>query len=117
MIIGWTHKNCCCVWDLAQTKSHRAHRLDMGAGALSGGERQRVAIVRSLLRDPEILILDEATSALDARTQNLVMQIIAEHMCDRLVLMITHREETLKFCNKILKFPEGHLNLKVGTHA
>ncbi len=91
--------------------------LGYGGGALSGGERQRVAIVRSLLRDPEILILDEATSALDARTQNLVMQIIAEHMCDRLVLMITHREETLKFCNKILKFPEGHLNLKVGTHA
>lgn len=91
--------------------------LGFGGTKLSGGERQRVAIARSLLRDPDLLILDEATSALDIRTQDMIMRIISERMKGRIVLMITHRAETLDYCNKILTLPEGSLVHKARDHA
>lgn len=91
--------------------------LGFGGARLSGGERQRVAIARSLLRDPDLLILDEATSALDVQTQDMVMRIISERMKGRIVLMITHRAETLDYCNKILTLPEGRLAHTARNHA
>lgn len=91
--------------------------LGFGGARLSGGERQRVAIARSLLRDPDLLILDEATSALDVQTQDIVMRIISERMKGRITLMITHRAETLDYCNKILTLPEGRLAHMARGHA
>ncbi len=91
--------------------------LGFGGAKLSGGERQRVAIARSLLRDPDLLILDEATSALDVQTQDMVMRIISDRMKGRIVLMITHRAETLDYCNKILTLPEGRLAHTARDHA
>lgn len=76
---------------------------------LSGGQRQRVAIARALHRRPQVLLLDEATSAMDVQTQATVMEVVAQYMCGRTVLMITHRAETLTHCNKILRLPEGKL--------
>lgn len=72
---------------------------------LSGGQRQRVAIARALYRKPQLLILDESTSAMDAKTQKAAIQLIKSCMKDGTLLMITHREETLIHCNKILSLP------------
>ena len=84
-----------------------------GGARLSGGQRQRLAIARALYRKPQVLILDEATSAMDTRTQASVLDVIAAHMSGRTLLMITHRAETLTYCNKILTLPEGRLEERV----
>ena len=84
-----------------------------GGARLSGGQRQRLAIARALYRNPQVLILDEATSAMDTRTQASVLDVIKAHMSGRTLLMITHRAETLTYCNKILTLPEGRLEKRV----
>ncbi len=76
---------------------------------LSGGQRQRLAIARALYRDPQVLILDEATSAMDVQTQSRVLDLVALYMKGRTILMITHRPETRRYCNKVLTLPGGHL--------
>ncbi|MEN3373013.1 ABC transporter ATP-binding protein [Dechloromonas sp. ZS-1] len=88
-----------------------------GGSRLSGGQRQRLAIARALYRNPQVLILDEATSAMDVQTQACVMDVVADFMKGRTVLMITHRSETLDYCNKILTLPEGRLTHRVRDHA
>jgi ABC-type multidrug transport system fused ATPase/permease subunit len=88
-----------------------------GGARLSGGQRQRLAIARALYRNPQVLILDEATSAMDAQTQACVMDVVADVMRGRTILMITHRTETLDYCNKILSLPEGRLTIKVRGDA
>lgn len=85
-------------------------------GRLSGGQRQRLAIARALLRDPQVLILDEATSAMDVQTQDLVMSVVSEYMEGRVLLMITHRAETLKFCKRVLALSEGRLVTQTAGH-
>jgi len=85
------------------------YRIGESGARLSGGQRQRIAIARALYRNPQVLILDEATSAMDASTQARVMDTVIDVMRGRTVLMITHRTETLGYCNKILTLPEGRL--------
>lgn len=80
-----------------------------GGASLSGGQKQRVAIARALYRRPQVLILDEATSAMDTDTQALVMNVVAQFMRELTVLMITHRVETLFYCNKVLRLPTGEM--------
>jgi len=83
---------------------------------LSGGEKQRVAIARTLVKNPPILILDEATSALDTRTEQDILATlhrVAEH---RTSLSIAHRLSTIADANSILVLNEGRL-AESGTHA
>jgi subfamily B ATP-binding cassette protein MsbA len=70
---------------------------------LSGGQRQRVAIARAIYRDSPILIFDEATSALDGGSESLITENIKELAKNRVVFIIAHREESIKFCNKVIK--------------
>lgn len=78
---------------------------------LSGGQRQRVAIARSLYRDSEFIILDEHTSALDLETEHELMQDSINLFNQKTVIIISHRIEVLKFCNKIYTLKDGILTL------
>lgn len=87
--------------------------LDTMVGAqgqrLSGGERQRIAIARTLLRDPKILILDEATSALDTRTENELQQALGTLTRGRTTLTIAHRLSTISDADQICVLERGTL--------
>ena len=76
---------------------------------LSGGERQRIAIIRTLLMGPKVILLDEPTSALDKNNKNQVFKIIEELSNNRITLIIVSHEEQFikKVSNKIIKIGYG----------
>jgi ATP-binding cassette subfamily B protein len=80
----------------------RGHRF-------SGGEKQRLAIARTILRDPPVLILDEATSALDTRTEHAVQQAIDSLSADRTTLTIAHRLSTVRGADQIVVLDSGRV--------
>lgn len=69
---------------------------------ISGGQRQRIGIARAIYKGGRILVLDEATSALDLKTENEIMETIYNLDPDLTILIITHRLNTLKKCNRII---------------
>ncbi len=83
---------------------------------LSGGEKQRVAIARTILKNPRILILDEATSALDTRTEREIETALRTVSTDRTTLVIAHRLSTVVDADEILVLAEGQVAER-GTHA
>jgi ATP-binding cassette subfamily B protein len=83
---------------------------------LSGGEKQRVAIARTILKDPRILILDEATSALDTRTEQDIQAALRAVARHRTTLVIAHRLSTVVDADEILVLAEGRVAER-GTHA
>ncbi len=83
---------------------------------LSGGEKQRVAIARTILKDPRILILDEATSALDSRTEREIETALRTVAANRTTLVIAHRLSTVVDADEILVLAEGQVAER-GTHA
>ncbi|MBC7801771.1 MAG: ABC transporter ATP-binding protein/permease [Gemmatimonadaceae bacterium] len=83
---------------------------------LSGGEKQRVAIARTILKDPRILILDEATSALDTRTEREIETALRTVSADRTTLVIAHRLSTVVDADEILVLADGAVAER-GTHA
>jgi ABC-type multidrug transport system fused ATPase/permease subunit len=70
---------------------------------LSGGQKQRIGIARALYHNPSILVLDEATSALDSETESGVMESVKALHGSKTIIVIAHRLETLKFCDRIFK--------------
>ncbi len=83
---------------------------------LSGGEKQRVAIARTILKNPQILILDEATSALDTRTERDIGAALRAVSRDRTTLVIAHRLSTVVDADEILVLQDGRV-AEQGTHA
>lgn len=83
---------------------------------LSGGEKQRVAIARTLLKDPPILILDEATSALDTHTERAIQDELSQIARDRTTLIIAHRLSTIVDANQIIVIDAGRI-VERGNHA
>nr|WP_236074429.1 ABC transporter ATP-binding protein [Streptomyces tardus] len=81
----------------------------------SGGEKQRLALARTILRDPPVLILDEATSALDTRTEHAVQQAIDALSAGRTTLTIAHRLSTVRQADQIVVLHEGRI-VERGTH-
>jgi len=82
---------------------------------LSGGEKQRIAIARTLLKDPAILILDEATSSLDTRSEKAIQSALQQAAKDRTTLVIAHRLSTVIDCDEILVLDQGRI-VERGTH-
>jgi len=82
---------------------------------LSGGEKQRVAIARTLLKNPPILILDEATSALDSRTEDEIQATLAKISERRTTLIIAHRLSTITHADEIIVLNEGRIAER-GSH-
>ena len=77
---------------------------------LSGGQMQRVAIARSLVNDPDIILADEPTGALDSATSVQIMNLIREIAKDKLVIMVTHNPELAKdYANRIIEFKDGKI--------
>ncbi len=83
---------------------------------LSGGEKQRVAIARTLLKDPPILILDEATSALDSRTEASIQQVLRDMAQMRTTIIVAHRLSTVVDADEIIVLEQGQIAER-GTHA
>ena len=83
---------------------------------LSGGEKQRVAIARTILKDPRILILDEATSALDSRTEQDIGTALRTVAANRTTLVIAYRLSTVVDADEILVLQDGRVAER-GTHA
>jgi ATP-binding cassette, subfamily B, bacterial len=86
----------------------RGHRF-------SGGEKQRIAIARTLLRDPRVLVLDEATSALDTETERAVQQAFDRLAHGRTTITIAHRLSTVRDADQIVVLDHGRL-AETGTH-
>jgi len=83
---------------------------------LSGGEKQRVAIARTILKNPPILVLDEATSALDIKTEREIQAALLEVSKNRTTLVIAHRLSTIVNADEILVMGSGEI-LEKGTHT
>jgi ATP-binding cassette subfamily B protein len=83
---------------------------------LSGGEKQRVAIARTILKNPRILLFDEATSALDSHTEQEILTSLSEVAAERTALTIAHRLSTVIDADEILVLGDGRV-VERGNHV
>ena len=101
--------------DLDEFVNNLPQKLDTIVGErgsrLSGGQVQRIGIARAIYKNPTLLVLDEATSALDNTTQEQIMKNLANYKKDRIIILSSHRPETLKYCDKIINVDKGSISI------
>lgn len=87
------------------------HRADRRPGQLSGGERQRVGIARALMGRPSVLLVDEPTAALDRTRSHEVVEMLARetHEAGVATIMVTHDQDVLVHCDRVLEMIDGRL--------
>lgn len=90
--------------------------LGEGGRQLSGGELRRLAIARALLHNAPLVLLDEPTEGLDATTESQILELLAEMMHEKTVLMVTHRLRGLSRFQQIIVMDNGQI-IEQGTHA
>ena len=90
--------------------------LGEGGRQLSGGELRRLAIARALLHDAPLMLLDEPTEGLDATTESQMLELLAEVMRDKTLLMVTHRLRGLARFDQIIVMDNGQI-IEQGNHA
>lgn len=98
--------------DLGMTK-----RADHYPEELSGGERQRIAIARSLMNDPRIILADEPTASLDSRRARQVVKMLADEVHERGKggILVTHDERLIDLCDRVIHIEDGRLAGEVGV--
>ena len=84
---------------------------------VSGGERQRLCLARAVLRHPWLLLLDEATSAIDVAMERKILKAIAGLQPRPAIVMIAHRDESLSFCDRIIRLQDGRIAAAEGSLA
>lgn len=89
--------------------------LEENGNNLSGGQKQRLAIVRALLKKPDVLIMDEATSNLDTVTESQIKNVLEDFSENMTWIMIAHRLQTIKSCDVIYVMDKGKV-IERGTH-
>lgn len=117
--IGYGQTSATTAEIVAAAKKANAHEFILGLPAaydtiigdrgvrLSGGQRQRLALARSILRDPDILILDEATNALDSISESLIQEALTLFGQDRTMIVIAHRLSTIEHADQIIVMDRG----------
>lgn len=90
--------------------------LGEGGRQLSGGELRRLAIARALLHDAPLMLLDEPTEGLDATTESQILDLLANAMVGKTVIMVTHRLRGLASFDQIIVMDNGHI-IEQGSHA
>jgi ATP-binding cassette subfamily B protein len=104
-------KVACCA-DFIEKTVNRYDTLIGNKGIrLSGGQAQRIGIARAIYQNSEILLLDEATSALDYETEKQVLDNLCKINTRKLVIIITHKISTLKYCDKIIEVNNKKIKL------
>ena len=93
-------------WINSTKNNYSTHVGERGI-QLSGGQRQRIGIARAIYKQKPILVLDEATSALDDQTESRLMDAIQNLSSSLAVVMIAHRQSSLKYCDRIISIENG----------
>ena len=98
-----------------------AHGLETVVGErgslLSGGERQRLCLARAMLRRPHLLVLDEATSAIDIEGEHALLKRLLRTTPRPTIVMIAHRLESLRHCQRVFLFEQGTIVSIVGQSS
>ena len=94
---------------LVKLKSGWREQLRSSDVALSTGEMQRLALLRALAQGRPIIILDEATSGLDIETEQRVLRLITSAFPSKIIIISSHRSETLNYCNSRIHIDSGHV--------
>ena len=90
-------------------------RVDEKGGNFSSGQRQLIALARSLVFDPRIIILDEATASVDSYTEMLIQEALGQVLKDRTALVIAHRLSTIRSADRIIVMDQGRI-VEEGNH-
>ena len=90
--------------------------LGEGGRQLSGGELRRLGIARALLHDAPLMLLDEPTEGLDATTESQILELLADVMRGKTLLMVTHRLRGLARFNRIIVMDNGQI-IEQGNHT